>query len=307
MRQSRVHLFARVLVSWRGVLGAAAVVLAISVVLVARGSPGSSGPGAGTYVVAGFLTLLGVIVVLNLVFQLAGVDPQAPAIAEQLAADEDQQRLLTRWLERARWARFVGGLAGVLAWGLGTRMQGALLVWGFGGIAAGALAAELHHFRRPSGPRTARLDVRTVDNYLWALTAWHMVGAAAAGLVIAVLGVAVGELHVVWAGAAAAGVVGAAHLAQRRVASRPRPALPDRLRAADDLARELAIDRNLGWPSVYTALSLVAVGSSALSEHLLAVAFLGLLLQFYAIGLWWRNRRLGLDWLLRERSEPVLT
>lgn len=304
MRQSRSHRVAHALASWHGVLGFAALALGVVSLVLIR-SEGDPAPGA--YLLAGFLTLLGVVVVLNIVFQLAGVDPQATEIAERLAAEEDQRRLLTRWLERARWARFVGGLAGVLAWGLATRTDGNFWVWGFGGIAAGALAAELHHFRRPSGPRTAGLDVRTVDNYLWGLTARHMVGAAAAGLVIAALGVAVDEPHAVWAGAAAAGVVGAAHLAQRRVASRPRPALPDRLRAADDLARELAIDRNLGWPSVYTALSLVAVGASALSEELLAVALVGMALQFYAIGLWWRNRRLGLDWLLHERRDPVLT
>lgn len=303
MRQSRAIRFGTVHIPGRSFVAGCAV-LAAGVVGIVRSTDGPTSPGG--YLVAAALALVALVTGLNLLFQLAGVDAQAPEIAERLAAEEDQRRLLTRWLERARWARFVGGLAGVLAWGLATRTNGSLWVWSFGGIATGALAAELHHFRRPSGPRTARLDVRTVDNYLWSLTARHMVGAAAAGLAIAAVGIAVDEPHAVWAGVAAAGVVGAAHLAQRRVASRPRPALPDRLRAADDLARELAIDRNLGWPSVYTALSLVAVGSSALNEELLAVALIGMALQFYAIGLWWRNRRLGLDWLLRERREPVL-
>ena len=306
MRQSRARRVASVLVGWRPLVATFAVVVAIVVVVMARGGDGSSSPGAGAYLVAALLAAVAFVVVLNLVFQLAGVDPQAPEIAERLAAGDDQQRLLTRWLERARWARFVGGTAGIAVWVLGTRMDGNLYVWGFGGIAVGALAAEVHHLRRPNGQRTARLDVRSVRNYLWPFAAWHLVGSAGAGALLAVLGLAFGERAAMGYGIGAAFTVGVAHLAQRRVASRPRPALPDSLRSADDLARELAIDRNLAWPATYTALSLVAAGSGSLSEHAVAVALVGVLLQFYAIGLWWRNRRLGLDFVLDERRLPVL-
>jgi hypothetical protein len=50
-------------------------------------------------------------VLLSLGLQFAGVDGDAPTIARHLAAEPEQQRLLQRWLERARWARFVGGFA----------------------------------------------------------------------------------------------------------------------------------------------------------------------------------------------------
>lgn len=36
------------------------------------------------------------------------------------------------------------------------------------------------------------------------------------------------------------------------------------------------------------------------------VPLFGIVAQCYAIGLWWRNRRLGLDHLLHEQREPVL-
>lgn len=309
MRQSRLHRVASVLVGWRALAAGFMIGVAIAVVAVARGGDtgeSGGGPGGAAYLVAALLAAIAFIVVLNVVFQLAGVDPTAPEIAERLAAGSDQQRLLTRWLERARWARFVGGLAGIVAWALGTRTEGSIFVWGFGGIAVGALVAELHHLRRPSGPRTARLEVRRVRNYLWPFAAWNMVAAAAGGTVVAVLGLAAGERSAFGHGLGAVATIGVGHLAQRRVASRPRPALPDTLRSADDLARELAIDRGIAWPCSYAAFSLIAMGSAAFDGRFGAVALLGIVAQFWAIGLWWRNRRLGLDHLVREQGAPVL-
>ena len=53
-------------------------------------------------------------------------------------------------------------------------------------------------------------------------------------------------------------------------------------------------------------IALVAEAWLVLGERYSAVGFVGIGLHFYAIGLWWRNRRLGLDFLLHEQREPLL-
>lgn len=244
---------------------ASLLIVGASIVVVARvddGSSPASGPTVAEYALMTLVGLIASIVLVNFVLRAAGVDVEAGEIAERLAGEPNQQRLLTRWLERARWARFVGGLSGVLVWVFGTRTDGNVFLWPFAGIAAGGVIAELHHLRRPSGPRTARLEVRSVGNYLWPFTGWHMVGTAAAGAVVAVVSAAVSEWSGVASALGAVAVIGLGHLVQRRVASRPRPALPDSLRSADDLTRELAIDRNIAWPCTYFGLSLVATRRS---------------------------------------------
>lgn len=309
MRQSStIFRLAARLARWRWYVSAGIVVLAASFVLVASTSTGADTDdrSLGNLLALIALGAIAVVAALSLVLQIAGVDAQAAEIADRLTADTDQRRLLTRWLERARWARFLGGFSGLVAWMFGTRADGNMFAWGFGGIAVGALAAEMHHLRRPTGPRTARLEVRRVSNYLWPFAAWHMVGTAAAGLVVATAAVVVDEPAAMRPALAATGVIAAGHLAQRRVASRPRPALADTLRSADDLTRELAIERNIAWPCTYFAMSLIGSAAMSMSDDVVLIAFLGIALHFYAIGLWWRNRRLGLDHLLHEQREPVL-
>jgi hypothetical protein len=297
--------FAVALATWRGLVTIAGLIVALSVLLVAR--TGEEQPSAGSYVAIGIVAALAVLVVASVGVRLAGVDTEAADIAARLAAQPDQQRLLTRWLERARWSRFVDGLCELLVWLLGTRTDGNILVWGTAGIAAGALAAELHHLRPAAGPRTARLEVRTVGTYMWPYDQRRMIAVAAAGVLVAIGGLSSGEVQAAtWWGLGAAVALGVAHLAQRRVASRSRPALPDSLRRADDLARELAIGRGLAWPFTYFAIALVAAGCLVLGQRYSAVGFVGIGLHCYAIGLWWRNRRLGLDFLLREQREPLL-
>ena len=304
MRQSRGRRAIRWVAARRWWVTAGFVVVAAGLVIGARS--GDEDATSGQYAIAVLLGLIALLVALNLLFRLAGVDADAAEIAERLAVRSDQQLLLTRWLERARWARFVGGLSGVLAWLLGAQADGGVFVWGFAGIAAGGVAAELHQLRRPPGPRTARLEVRSVGNYLWPFGAWHMVGTAALGAATAVFALAVGDRRAAALAAGAALTIGVGHLVQRRVASRPRPALPDSLRSADDLVRELAIDRNIAWPCTYFALSLIATAAWRLDELPAGVQFLGVAVQFYAIGLWWRNRRVGLDHLLHGHPQPVL-
>ncbi len=246
---------------------------------------------------------------LNVGLRLAGFDGEAPEIAGRLASDPDQQRLLTRWLERARWARFVGGTSGCLAAFLGTQGKGDLLLMGGGGIAIGAMCAELHHVRPRSGPRTARLDVRTVDDYMMRQDAWRMIGVAIAAAVVAAIGLITGSgLVPLWWALAAVVVLGMARLVQQRVASRPRPALSAALTRADDLARELAIGRGLARPATFFALTLIArSGYSLMSSIGQWGRLIGVAGCAYALYLWWHNRRLGLDFLLTEPADPVLS
>ena len=153
------------------------------------------------------------------------------------------------------------GICGVVVWVLGTSVQGDLLLCGVGGIALGAMLAELHVVRPQHGPRTATLDVRALGAYLTDRDRNRMIGVAgAAAVLIAMAAIEDGFGVGVVCGGAALVVLGAANLVQRRVASRPRPAIAASLRRADDLARELAIGRGLAQPATYFGLALVGRG-----------------------------------------------
>ncbi len=255
------------------------------------------------------MAVLAVVLLIGLATRLAGVDHDAPNIAGHLAVGAEQQRLLARWLTRARWARTVGGFSGVLAWILGTRAHGDLLLLGTGGIAIGAMFAELHQVRARKGPRTATLTVRSVDQYLMQSDRRRMVVVGVLGLAAMIAGVFMRHSHaaVGW-GLAALLVLTVSRLVQGRVARRPRAALSAELVKADDLARELAIGRGLARPSTYCALVLVAHASGAMRPTLgTAAGFLQGAGWFYALYLWWLNRRLGLDFLLTDDDvRPVL-
>ena len=194
-----------------------------------------------------------------------------------------------------------------MVWVLGTSLQGDLLLCGVGGIALGAMLAELHVVRPQRGPRTATLDVRALGAYLTDKDRNRMLAVGAAALVLVAAAVAADGIGtVVWPGVAALLVLGAAHLVQRRVASRPRPAIAASLRHADDLARELAIGRGLAQPATYFALALVARGAFLLRPELGDVTVLvGVAAWVCALVMWWSNRRLGLDFLLEQRR-PAL-
>jgi hypothetical protein len=302
MRQSRGILRTR-----RTAAAIATTLVAASTLIVAR-SDDSSPADLTTIVIVALLGALVLFVLLNLGFQLAGVDGEAPEIAEHLVSQPDQQRLLTRWLSRARWARFVGGFSGLLVWFLGTSARGDVLVLGTGGIAAGAVVAELHHIRRAGGARTARLDVRSVGDYLSTKDARRMLAVALAAAVTAAVGVLSADTRTAtWWGLGAIAALSVARLAQHRVATRARPAVSEALTRADDLARELAIGAGLARPATYFALALTARAFFALEPTIGGFGpALGAAAWLYALYLWWRNRRLGLDAVVAEHRDPVL-
>ncbi|MBI5087353.1 MAG: hypothetical protein HZB15_00350, partial [Actinobacteria bacterium] len=192
----------------------------------------------------------------------------------------------------------------LVAWILGTQAHGDLLLFGTGGIAAGAVVAEMHHIRRAKGPRTARLDVRTVRHYLTDRDLHLMIGVAAVATATGIVGVWSDETRAAtWWCLGAVASLGAAGFAQRRVATRARPAVSDKLTHADDLVRELAIGRGLARPATFVALAMVARACFDLEPTIDGVArLLGVCAWLYAAVLWWYNRRLGLDFLMAERG-----
>lgn len=258
------------------------------------------------------LAALGISIVVTLAFVFGPLwrhDSDAERIAQRLGGSRAQQRLLTRWLDRARWARFVGGTAGFVFWVLGTETRGDLLVCGTLGIMAGAAAAELHHIRRQPGPRTASLEVRRVGAYLSRYDRDRMIATAAAAGVSAVISLAIARrTWAPWWALCALAVLGLAWIVQSRVASRPRPATSAELTRADDLARQLAIERGLARPAVYSALALIAHAWFSVGDgrDQWWASMFGLAVWIWAYYLWWWNRRLGLDHLLGEPHTPVL-
>jgi hypothetical protein len=241
--------------------------------------------------------------------RFGGIDADAERIAASLASDVDQRRLLTRWLIRAQWGRFVGGLAGFVVWGLGTRIQGDLLLCGAAGIAFGAMSVELHHAQPSWGPRTARLEVRSIGFYALKSDLRRMAAVAFVAMVLVVVGIANAQVRpACWWGLATLAVLGAAGAVQHRVATRPRPALPPGLQQADDLARELAIGRGLARPSTYLALALVARACYSTMPIIGGWGRVaGGIAWLYALYLWWSNRRLGLDFLITHHGSTLLT
>jgi hypothetical protein len=197
----------------------------------------------------------------------------------------------------------------VLAWLLATNGKADVLLFGTAGIALGAVAAELHHLRRARGPRTARLEVRTVGDYLMPYDAHQMMRIAIIAVVVAVAAVwSATSRGATWWALAALAVEGLCRLAQWRVATRARPALSPSLTRADDFVRELAIGRGLARPAAFLALALLARAGFALRPAIGTFgSIMGIVAWCYAYMLWWHNRRLGLDFVVDEPHQPILT
>lgn len=269
------------------------VVVGMSVLLVVRAG-GANTIAAG--ILGPLVLIAGLVALTGFVLALAGFDAEAGDIARSMAHDDLQHRLLTRWLERARWARTIGGFAGCAVWALAFQTRADVLVCGAVGILAGAVAAEMHHLRRPGGPRLASLHVRSVTDYLPRAERNWMIGVAVAAAITGLVGLVIdGRSPSATSAAGALLLLGVTYLAQRRVASRGRPALPPSLRQADDLARCLAIGRGLARPVTYASLALIARSLVELQSHLSFAPALSALTWLLAVRLWWRNRRLGLS------------
>lgn len=283
-------------------------VLLIVPASVAYGEDGWTTPSVATVLITVVTALLGAFALFVLGRNLAGHDPDARLIAARMSGDEPSRLLLTRWLQRVRWRRWLGGFLGVLL-GLLLSTNGTgpdLLLLGFGGIMVGSLSAELHHLRPAGGqgPRAAELGRRRLSDYTVRIEQQTMAALAAIALGVLVLdlvhgrvaGEGKGQSGGGWAWSLAVLVVLAVVVAmQWRIVTRRRPALPAELRRADDLARRLAVSRGVTRPGLVLALALLAEALGAVGMGGFgAMAWLG------AVGLWLFSRRLGLDWLLDE-------
>lgn len=240
--------------------------------------------------------------------------------------DADARALIRRWRDRARRWRTLGGLPLATAtFGLSLAIRGEVwiglagaplwsdpLLMGLMGAFVGALGAEVHHLhRRPRGPRTVSLAPRDLDAYLPRQFRIRLAS------VLAVAGAAV-LLHLFMP--AAEGVplpgllgcmTGATVVAvQRAIVTRPRPALPAALTAADDAARGLAI-RSLDAAGAGAVLLLALWQLSAVTGSMMGDAEPGLVvlltaalyLGFTIIALvwWWRG---GPTNLMTTAAEP---
>lgn len=287
---------------------AAIALMTVLLVTAMRAAPDASTHGVLQFVLLGAIAAALLAGLTRIGVLLAGVDPDAELIANRLAASADERRLLARWLNRTRWARNVGGIAGLVWWVLGTSAQGDVLLYGIAGVTLGSMAAQLHHARPRSGLRTASLDQRRLIDHLTPARARPMVAAGIAALGLVAGGLLLDEVGSAarW-GSAALVVLGATVVVQARVAGRPRPLLGSGLRRADDLARELAIVRGLAQPATYLCLALVAHGAGRLEPALGGLAtVLSVIAWLTALRLWWRNRRLGLDHLLDAPPQPTV-
>lgn len=283
-------------------------VLFVVPVSVSSVDESGSGPTVARVLVTTAAALLGAFALFVLGRNLAGHDPDARLIAARMSGDEPSRLLLTRWLQRVRWRRWLGGFLGVLL-GLLLSANGAgshVLLLGFGGIMLGSLSAELHHLRPAGGqgPRAAELGRRRLADYTVRIEQQTMAAVAAGALGVLVLdlvngrmaGEGKGQSHGAWLWSVAVLVVLAVVVAmQWRIVTRRRPALPAELRRADDLARRLAVSRGVTRPGLVLALGLLAEALDGMGMDVFAV-----LAWLTAVGLWLFSRRLGLDWLLDE-------
>ncbi len=236
----------------------------------------------------------------------SGADPNAEVIARRLTTGHLEQELVTRWLQRSRWSRNVGGITGFLA-GLLLLISenpiGMAVTGGIAGIAVGSLLAESHLLstdeRSADQRRVVDLRPRRPSDY------WQpkrqllliLVGLAAASVATAeIIGDDTIEVSSRWSTAAAA-TVAAAMIFQWRIANRRRPALPESLRSADDLIRHLAITRGVADPALMC--SLVFLAKATHPGH----ATVSALLWLAALRVFWTNRRLGLDWLMDQPAD----
>ena len=298
------------------------VVMVLGVLFVVPATSGGNGDSGGIAWVPAIVLAVALVLVCGALYtlgrNLAGYDPDAARIAERLSGDEASRRLLTRWLQRARWRRWLGGFLGVVVGVLLSDNEGLgpVVLMGFVGIMAGSLSAELHHWRRAAGPgaRAADLTRRHLGDYTVAGEQWlvGLLAAVALGvLAIEALGADVSGVGVpgvklssdsagtvagtAWPWASAAlGVAAVVLVMQWRIVTRRRPALPAELRRADDLARRLAVSRGVAQPGMTLLLTLVG---EALSQ--IGLRAIGGTCQLLAVGLWIGTRRLGLDKLLR--------
>lgn len=284
---------------------AAAVAGVGSVFLLSTRAPasnGSSTPELALQVFGGALIIsicaLGVFLVgVN----LAGFDPDASVIADRLAVDETSQKLMSRWVHRVRWRRWIGGVAGVVAAVLSGN-AGALIFVGIAGAAAGSVSAEIH-LCRPQRPttRVANLEQRQLRDYVDRSSSCALVAVAMVAVALIVWAASVDAARsTIWWALGALVSVGFAATMMVMVVTRRRPALSVELNAADDLRRRLAVTNGIAHPMIAVGLVLLCASFTASDNGGLAFV-----VGLASVMVWWKNRRGGLDYLLKQPAKPA--
>lgn len=261
--------------------------------------------------------LAGVLAAIVMIGAGGGPAPLAPVSA----ADDVHAVLVSRFIDRSMRFRRSGALAGLVVLVAVVLVRAAtsdavvrfdlltLASIGLGGSIVGSIAAEGFRLRRPTGPRTATLEVRSALDYADPVSD-RREGAIAGLAVIGIVGsLAAGaaEVRAVLLGLGVAVLAGIRRWAIRRIALRPRPPLTEDLRQADDALRRLAASVGLSRPMVALAALLVAAQWGAVStgaalgrpgtatDVIRVAAWIGSVAAFLvALRWWWVNRSFGL-------------
>ena len=208
-----------------------------------------------------------------------------------------------RYLTRHRRRRYQGGMIGLLVYiviviirpgpqsvDIGFRRFPDLLSALLGGVLAGVVSAELYHLRRRPVPGgLASLELRRTERYVdgGVLAALRLAaGVSLAGSLLRALGA--DRLRLL-PGLASLVVALVVELLQRYIAARPRPALPDDLRRADDAIRRAS--SAVALPHAGLGLVLLLLGfqvAPALGDSVVAVG-ISLALLVGAIVQWRRS------------------
>ncbi len=235
----------------------------------------SSGDGAVPVIATAIFGLVLLALVGVLIANLSGRDPDAEQRAAGLDSDPAAVALLARWLQRSKHFRFVGGTAGfIIGFSFVDGNLMTLVLSVLAGIALGGALAEAHSlFRRPARTASADIIIRDPGQYTdrgdtLAMAAIAIMAFALS--VFAALSDSTSARSALLAGVTALAVILTTLLFQRVVVTRRRPALPERLRRADDLMRRLAATLGFTKPAIALALGLLAqsvywLGSSGLN------------------------------------------
>jgi hypothetical protein len=265
--------------------------------------------------------LVGLVVVAWALWR-RGTSPLGPPARAAMAALEvpdtvATRELLGRWRDRARRWRTVAAFPAVVVALIGsvlvrqrldiglTDTVGTAPLWtepllvGLLALTLGGLAAELHHLRRvPAGPSSADLRPRDV-----AVLRRPSSRLRRGGLAVLLGAVVVGHVALVVPGRArgslgslvlAAVVLVLAEAVERRIAARPRAALPPDLTVADDVVRRAAV-RSVDDTASAAVLLLLGWASLGIASLLPAsppypVLRLAASLSVLGLSLWWAWR-----------------
>jgi hypothetical protein len=262
-----------------------------------------------------FLVFSVVVMSLALVVALA-VGRPADELVSASGVAEPSRLLVTRFIDRSRRYRRNGAIVGlVLAAVAFTAFEAEsgdrngpqldlvpLFSIGLTGSIAGSVVAEAFRFRRPSGPRTASLDVRDPESYGDPVTARRegFVGACSLLAVVASLATGNAVVRILVLGTVVVALALLRRWGSRRIAMRGRPALDPSVAEADDEVRRMAVASGLSRPAVTLAALVVSAQFAALNRPggLAAVntaaAVMSLVFFALAVVWWWRNRSFGL-------------